>query len=505
VKLVFEKSRPGRRASTLPRYDLPPGDVPDDLRRERPPRLPELAEPEVLRHFTELSTRTFGIDTGFYPLGSCTMKHNPRVNERVVALPGFRDLHPLQDEDGAQGALELEWRLQEILAEVTGLDAVSLQPAAGSQGEVTGLMLMRAYFADKGEQKRHEIVVPDTAHGTNPASVAMGGYTLVGVRTDRRGNIDLDDLRGKVGPQTAGLMLTNPSTLGLFDESIEDIKRIFHGAGALMYYDGANLNAVCGISRPGDMGFDIVHINLHKTFSQPHGGGGPGGGPIAVRKTLEPFLPVPAVVRDADGDTADARFRLDYDRPKSIGKVRAFTGPFGVFVRSYAFIRAYGPALKEMSEVAVLNANYVLARLKDAYELPFDRLCMHEFVLSARNLKRTHGVTALDVAKRLQDYSFHPPTIYFPLIVPEALMIEPTETETKETLDAFCDAMLAIAREAQEEPELLREAPHHRPVGRLDEVLAAKRAIVRYGFEDHPHLTREDTSEPRQLEAQKGA
>jgi len=362
MELIFEKSRSGRRASTLPRYDLPPGDLPADLRREHPPRLPELAEPEVLRHFTELSTRTFGIDTGFYPLGSCTMKHNPRVNERVVALPGFRDLHPLQDEDGAQGALELEWRLQEILAEVTGLDAVSLQPAAGSQGEVTGLMLMRAYFADRGEAERDEIVVPDSAHGTNPASVAMAGYKLVDVRTDKRGNIDLDDLRGKVGERTAGLMLTNPSTLGLFDESIDEIQRIFHRAGALMYYDGANLNAVCGISRPGDMGFDIVHINLHKTFSQPHGGGGPGGGPIAVRKTLEPFLPVPAVIREGDGE--NARFRLDYDRPKSIGKVRAFTGPFGVFVRSYAFIRAYGPALKEMSEVAVLNANYVLARVR---------------------------------------------------------------------------------------------------------------------------------------------
>jgi glycine dehydrogenase subunit 2 len=364
-------------------------------------------------------------------------------------------------------------------------------------------MLMRAYFADRSEGDRAEIVVPDTAHGTNPASVSMAGYTLVDVRTDRRGNIDLDDLRSKVSPRTAGLMLTNPSTLGLFDENIDEIQRIFHGAGALMYYDGANLNAVCGISRPGDMGFDIVHINLHKTFSQPHGGGGPGGGPIAVRKTLEPFLPVPAVVREGEGE--GTRFGLDYDRPKSIGKVRAFTGPFGVFVRSYAFIRAYGPALKEMSEVAVLNANYVLARLKEAYELPFDRLCMHEFVLSARNLKRAYGITALDVAKRLMDYGFHPPTIYFPLVVPEALMIEPTETETKETLDAFCDAMLAIAREAEEEPEVLREAPHHRPVGRLDEVLAAKRAIVRYGFEEHPHLTSEDTSEARQLETQKGA
>jgi glycine dehydrogenase subunit 2 len=291
-------------------------------------------------------------------------------------------------------------------------------------------------------------------------------------------------------------MLTNPSTLGLFDENIEEIARIFHGAGALMYYDGANLNAVCGISRPGDMGFDVVHINLHKTFSQPHGGGGPGGGPIAVRETLEPFLPVPVVVRDGDA------FRLEYDRPKTIGKVRSFSGPFGVFVRSYAFMRAYGPALREMSEVAVLNANYLLARLKDAYELPFERLCMHEFVLSARGLKREHGVTALDVAKRLMDYGFHPPTIYFPLVVPEALMVEPTESEARETLDGFVEAMLAIAREAAEEPELLREAPHHRPVRRLDEVRAVKQPVVRYRFEDHPEA---GGAGSRQLEAQKGA
>jgi glycine dehydrogenase subunit 2 len=323
-------------------------------------------------------------------------------------------------------------------------------------------------------------VIPDTAHGTNPASVTMAGYELTPVRTDARGNVDVDDLRGKVDQQTAALMLTNPSTLGLFDENIEEIERIFHGAGALMYYDGANLNAVCGISRPGDMGFDIVHINLHKTFSQPHGGGGPGGGPIAVREILEPFLPVPAVVRREEGD-----FGLDYDRPQTIGKVRGFTGPFGVFVRSYAFLRMWGPRLREMSEVAVLNANYVLARLKEAYDLPFDRLCMHEFVISARSLKKQHGCTALDAAKRLMDYGFHPPTIYFPLIVPEALMVEPTETEAKETLDAFCDAMLAIAREAAEEPELLKEAPHHRPVQRLDEVRAAKHPVVRYGFEEH--------------------
>jgi len=499
MKLIFEKSQPGRRGGELPRLDLPAADVPAELRRAKPPRLPELAEPEILRHFTELSTRNFGIDTGFYPLGSCTMKYNPRVNERLVMLPGFRDLHPYQDEDGIQGALELMWRLQEALIEVSGLHGCSLQPAAGSQGELTGLLLMRAYFADRSEADlRDTIITADTAHGTNPASVTMAGYKLAKVETDGRGNVDVAHLRELVNERTAGLMLTNPSTLGLFDEHIEEIASIVHEVGALLYYDGANLNAVCGISRPGDMGFDIVHINLHKTFSQPHGGGGPGGGPIAVRDKLEPFLPVPAVVKDGDA------FRLDYDRPKSIGKVRGYTGPFGVFVRSYAYIRSYGPRLREMSEVAVLNANYLLARLKDGYDLPFDRLCMHEFVLSARSLKREHGISALDVAKRLMDYGFHPPTIYFPLIVPEALMIEPTETEAKETLDAFADAMLAIVREAEEDPDVIHDAPHGRPVRRLDEVKAAKRAIVKYGFEDHPDLGGAQ-AQPRQLEAQKGA
>jgi glycine dehydrogenase subunit 2 len=485
MKLIYEKSSPGRRASVIPRPEgLPAPELPEELRRSESPRLPEVPEFELVRHFTELSTRNFGVDTGFYPLGSCTMKYNPRINERLAALPGFARLHPLQEEDGAQGALELMWRLQEILAEVTGLDAVSLQPAAGSQGELTGLMLVRAYFASRGEaEQRRKVVIPDTAHGTNPASVTMAGYELTHVQTDARGNIDVDDLRSKVDDHTAALMLTNPSTLGLFDENIEEIERIFHGVGALMYYDGANLNAVCGISRPGDMGFDVVHINLHKTFSQPHGGGGPGGGPIAVRDILEPFLPVPAVVRREEGG-----FGLDFDRPQTIGKVRGFTGPFGVFVRSYAYIRMWGPRLREMSETAVLNANYVLARLKEAYDLPFDRLCMHEFVLSARTLKKEYGSTALDVAKRLMDYDFHPPTIYFPLIVPEALMVEPTESETRETLDAFCDAMLAIAREAADEPELLKEAPHHRPVRRLDEVRAAKRPVVKYGFEQHSPL-----------------
>ncbi len=498
MKLIFEKSQSGRRASSLPHYDLPAAEVPAHLRRAEPPRLPELAEPEVVRHFSELAARTFGIDTGFYPLGSCTMKHNPRVNERIVNLPGFRDLHPHQDEDAAQGALELMWRLQEILAEIAGLPAVSLQPASGSQGELTGLMLMRAYYADRGEQQRDTIITADTAHGTNPASVTMAGYKLAKVETDARGNLDLEHLRGLVNETTAGLMLTNPSTLGLFDENIEEVARIFHEAGALLYYDGANLNAVCGISRPGDMGFDIVHYNLHKTFSQPHGGGGPGGGPVAVRDKIEPFLPVPAVVRDGDA------FGLDYDRPKSIGKVRGFCGPFGVFVRSYAYIRAYGPGLKQMSETAVLNANYLLAGLKDVYELPYDRLCMHEFVLSARGLKREHGISALDVAKRLMDYGFHPPTIYFPLVVPEALMIEPTETEPKEILDAFVQAMRRIAREAVDEPELVKGAPHNRPVRRVDEVKAAKRAVVKYAFEEHPDLS-DEPSQVRELEAQKGA
>jgi glycine dehydrogenase subunit 2 len=440
-----------------------------------------VSEPELVRHFTALSTRNFGIDTGFYPLGSCTMKYNPRVNERLALLPGFRDLHPHQEVESCQGALDLMWRLSEALKEIAGLDAITLQPAAGSQGELLGLMLIRAYFADRGETQRTEVIVPDTAHGTNPASVTMTGFTLVPVTSDARGNVKLDELRAKVSERTAALMLTNPSTLGLFDEGIEEIERIFHGSGALLYYDGANLNAVCGISRPGDMGFDVVHFNLHKTFSQPHGGGGPGAGPIAVRAALEPYLPVPVLVRGEDG-----RFDLDADRPKSVGKVRGFAGPFGVFVRAYAFIRTYGPALREMSEAAVLNANYVLARLREVFELPYDRPCMHELVLSAARLKREHGVSALDVAKRLMDYGFHPPTIYFPLVVPEALMIEPTESEAKETLDEFCDAMLAIAREAAESPELLREAPHMAPVSRLDEARAVKEPVLRYLFEEHP-------------------
>jgi glycine dehydrogenase subunit 2 len=489
-RLIFEKSRPGRRAASLPRPDLPAAAVPSELARKRAPRLPELAEPDLVRHFAELADRNFGVDTGFYPLGSCTMKYNPRVNERLAALPGFRDLHPHQLPQDAQGALELCWRLQQALAEISGLDAVSLQPAAGSQGELTGLLLMRAYFEQRGESNRRKVIVPDTAHGTNPASVAMAGFELVKVETDARGNLDVADLRERIDGDTAGLMLTNPSTLGLFEENIVEVAEIFHGAGALLYYDGANLNAVCGISRPGDMGFDIVHINLHKTFSQPHGGGGPGGGPVAVRALLEPFLPSPTIVRRAEGS-----FGLDRERPLSIGRVRSFLGPFGVFVRSYAFIRMWGRELRTMSEAAVLNANYLLAQLRDVYELPYDRLCMHEFVLSARTLKREHGVTALDVAKRLMDYGIHPPTVYFPLVVPEALMIEPTETEARETLDEFVAAMREIAADAAERPELLHEAPHERLVHRLDEARAVKQPVLRFAFAERPAREREPATQ----------
>lgn len=480
MRLIYEKSRPGRRGGLVPDPQLPRAEVPISLRRKDPARLPELAEPDIVRHFTQLSTRNFGIDTGFYPLGSCTMKHNPRANERAVNLPGFRDLHPHQEEEACQGALELMWRLQEILAELTGLHAVTLQPAAGSQGELTGLLMIKAHLEAIGQEHRVEVLAPDTAHGTNPASVIMAGLELVGVKTDGRGNVDFDDLKSKLSDRTAGLMLTNPSTLGLFEESITELTDAVHAAGGYCYYDGANLNAVCGISRPGDMGFDVVHINLHKTFSQPHGGGGPGGGPVAVREVLSPYLPVPVVSRNGD------RYRFDADRPATIGRVRGFGGPFGVFVRSYAYIRRYGPALREMSEAAVINANYLMARLRDAYEVPYERACMHEFVASARTLKKAHGVTAMDVAKRLMDYGFHPPTVYFPLVVPEALMIEPTETEAKETLDEFVDAMLAIAEEAKSSPELLRAAPQTRPVRRLDEVRAAKQPLLRYRFEDHP-------------------
>jgi glycine dehydrogenase subunit 2 len=489
VLTIFEQSREGRRAFVAPELDVPEVPVsellPADAIRSEPPELPEISEPEIVRHYNTLSKKNFDLDTGFYPLGSCTMKHNPKVNERVAALPGFSRLHPLQEPEYAQGALELMWRLQQQLSEVAGLPHVSLQPSAGSHGELAGLLLTRAYHEDRGE-KRTQVLTPDTAHGTNPASVTMAGYEVVKVGTAADGGVDLDDLREKAGDETACLMLTNPNTLGLFDRNIEEIGRIVHDAGATLYYDGANLNAVLGISRPGDMGFDIVHFNLHKTFTQPHGGGGPGAGPIAVSDRIEPFLPKPQVVRrEGSNGHGEPFFDLDFERPKSIGRLRGFQGNFGVFVRAYAYICSVGgDGLKDVSETAVLNANYLRARLAEEgigeyLPIAFDRLCMHEFVLSGRGARDELGIKTLDIAKRLLDHRVHPPTVYFPLLVEEALMIEPTETETKERLDGFADALRAILAEAKEDPEVARNAPYSTPVRRLDEALAAKRPVVR--------------------------
>jgi glycine dehydrogenase subunit 2 len=469
-----------------PELDVPVrGDaLPERFRRREPPRLPELSEPEIVRHYVRLSKRNFDLDSGFYPLGSCTMKHNPKLHERVAALPGNSRLHPNQRPERAQGALQLMWELQRALAEIAGLPHVSLQPSAGSQGELAGVLLTRAYHADRGDV-RTKVLTPDTAHGTNPATVTMAGYEVVKLGTDARGGVDLDDLRAKAGEDVACLMLTNPNTLGLFDERIEEIARIVHGVGATLYYDGANLNAVMGRARPGDMGFDIVHYNLHKTFTQPHGGGGPGAGPIAVSDRIEPFLPSPQVVKRADGS-----FDLDHDRPKSIGRLRGFQGNYAVFVRSYAYILSLGAdGLQEASETAVLNANYLLARLRQLgvdRHLPaaYDRLCMHEFVLSGAPMKRELGIRTLDLAKRLLDHGYHPPTVYFPLLVDEALLVEPTETETKETLDDFAEALADILREAEEDPQVALHAPYTTPVRRLDEAGAAKRPVVRQGDVD---------------------
>ena len=477
---IFEKSVAGRRAFTAPELDVPevPLDeiLPERFRRTQAPELPEVSEPEINRHYNRLSKRNFDLDTGFYPLGSCTMKHNPKLHERVAALPGHARLHPLQDARRAQGALQLMHELQGALAEVSGLPHVSLQPSAGSHGELAGVLLTRAFHADRGEH-RTKVLAPDTSHGTNPATVTMGGYELVKVRVDANGDVDMDDLRAKADEDVACLMLTNPSTLGLFDPNIEEIARIVHGVGATLYYDGANLNAIMGLTRPGDMGFDIVHFNLHKSFTQPHGGGGPGSGPIAVSDRMVPYLMNPRIVRE------DGRFDLRDTSEKSIGRLRGFQGNYGCFVRSYAYIRSLGAeGLKDASETAVLNANYLLARLGPLAErlpLAFGKLCMHEFVLSGSPMKRELGIKTLDLAKRLLDHGFHPPTVYFPLLVDEALLIEPTETETKETLDAFADAIAAILEEAAGDPEVARTAPHTTPVRRLDEAGAAKRPVIR--------------------------
>ena len=483
---IFDRSRPGRRAFTPPVLDVPerPLDelIPAELRRSEPARLPEVSEPEIVRHYNRLSKRNFDLDTGFYPLGSCTMKHNPKLHERVAALPGHARLHPLQRPEAAQGALELMWRLQHALEEISGLPHVSLQPSAGSHGELAGVLLTRAYHEDRGEH-RTKVLTPETAHGTNPATVTMAGYELVKVGTDANGNVDIDDLRAKATEDVACLMLTNPSTLGLFEPQIEEIAAIVHRVGATLYYDGANLNAIMGICRPGDMGFDIVHFNLHKSFTQPHGGGGPGAGPIAVSDRIEPFLPKPQVVKEVRDGTD--YYDLDADRPKSIGRLRGFQGNYGVFVRSYAYIRSLGaPGLREVSEVAVLNANYLLARLRQEGALEYlpsayERLCMHEFVLSGAPMKRELGIKTLDLAKRLLDHGVHPPTVYFPLLVDEALLIEPTETETRETLDRFAVLVAEILREAADDPEIARGAPYSTPVRRLDEAGAARRPVLR--------------------------
>jgi glycine cleavage system P protein (glycine dehydrogenase) subunit 2 len=474
IPTLYELSVRGRRGIDLPDSDvpetpLPPGELSQDC------DLPELSQLDVVRHFLALSQRNFGVDTGFYPLGSCTMKYNPKVNELIARLAGFAETHPLQDPESVQGNLALMFSLQEWLAEIGGFAAVSLQPAAGAQGEFTGLLMMRAYHRHRGELERTRILIPDSAHGTNPASTTMAGFTAVELRSDPRGNVDLEAVAAACDRSVAGIMITNPNTLGLFEEHIEQVVRLVHDCGGLVYGDGANMNALAGIARPGDLGFDVMHYNLHKTFATPHGGGGPGSGPVGVSAKLVDFLPGPVINVARDG-TADARYVLA--RPaKTIGQVSTFFGNFGMFVRAYAYIRRHGgEGLRANSEHAVLNANYLRIKLRDTFRVPFDRMNMHEFV--CQGAVESTGIRALDISKRLLDYGFHPPTNYFPLIVPEALMIEPTETESKPTLDAFVDAMRAIATEALSDPALVKSAPHNTPVGRLDEVKAARQLVL---------------------------
>ena len=476
--IIFEKSVPGRRAGSVPGPDVPVEPVESllpgvALRSEL--RLPEVGELELVRHYTRLSQLNYCIDTTFYPLGSCTMKYNPVVNEVTAALPGFAHLHPYQPEESAQGALQLMHELQAYLGEVSGLPAVCLQPAAGAHGELTGMLLIRAYHEKRGDSARKRVLIPDSAHGTNPATARMVGYRVQTIRSDARGNLDVEALKNALGPDVAALMITIPSTLGLFDEHVEEVIDLVHRSGAQVYCDGANLNAVLGQARLGDLGVDVLHFNLHKTFTTPHGGGGPPAGPIGVREHLAPFLPVPVVARRENGEVY-----LDYDRPDSIGKVKAFYGNFAMLVRAYTYIRSIGDSgIREVGRNAVLNANYLLARLRGTYQVRYDRLCKHEFVLTARSQARA-GARALDIAKRLIDYGYHPPTIYFPLIVEEALMIEPTETESVQTLDAFADALIQIAAEISSDVEVVKSAPHHTPVGRLDEVRAVRQPDLRW-------------------------
>lgn len=477
-KLIFEVSREGRIAYTLPACDVPEINLgeafPKAMLQEKELELPEVSEVDVIRHFTLLSNKNFGLDTGFYPLGSCTMKYNPKINEDMASLPKLTGIHPYQPEETAQGALELMYELSNMLAEITGMEQVSLQPAAGAHGELSGLMTIKAYHQSRGDYKRNKIIVPDSAHGTNPASAAVAGFEVVQIKSDENGAVDLESLKAALNDEIAGLMLTNPSTLGLFEKNIKEIASLVHEAGGLLYYDGANMNAIMGITRPGDMGFDVVHLNLHKTFSTPHGGGGPGSGPIGVSKKLVEFLPVPVIEKQAD------KYVLNYDKPMSIGKVKSFYGNFGVMVKAYSYIKTMGAeGLKKASEMAVLNANYIKESLKDFFYLPIDSVCKHEFVLGGLG-SDNHEVSTLDIAKRLLDYGYHPPTIYFPLIVDSAIMIEPTETESKETMDSFIDAMIEIAKEAKTNPELLKAAPHNTPVRRLDEVKAARTPVLKW-------------------------
>ena len=478
-RLLMERSAPGRVGSTLPPLDVPEQELPpaellrDDL------DYPEVSEPELVRYFSQLSQLNFSIDTNFYPLGSCTMKYNPKICDEMASLPGMSQIHPHQPDSTVQGALRLMYRLQRYLAEITGLPDVCLAPMAGADGELAGMLMTRAYHLSRGDAARRKVLIPDSAHGTNPASAAMAGFEVVTLPSDSRGDTDVEALREAAGPELAGVMLTLPSTLGLFDTNILEVCRLVHEAGGIVYGDGANMNALLGRAKLGDLGFDVVHLNLHKTFSTPHGGGGPGAGPVCVAPKLAPFLPTPVIER-APGPGGEDAYAMA-SPAASIGRMGVFHGNFGVLVRAYAYVTLLGgPGISRVSEDAVVNANYILNRLKDDYDLPYDRTCMHEVVLSARSLKRAHGVTALDVAKRLIDYGIHPPTMYFPLIVEEALMVEPTETETKETLDHFIAVMKAIAREAAEDPGLLHDAPHDTPNTRLDEARAARRPDLRW-------------------------
>ncbi|MEY2193660.1 aminomethyl-transferring glycine dehydrogenase subunit GcvPB [Neobacillus sp. BF23-41] len=479
--LIFEISRQGRVGSSLPESDVDPVDLndklPKHLIRDLPAELPEVSELQLVRHYTALSNKNHGIDNGFYPLGSCTMKYNPKINEDVARLEGFSRIHPYQPTETVQGALEVLYELQEELAVITGMDAVTLQPSAGAQGEWTGLMMVKAYHKQKGEV-RTKVLVPDSAHGTNPASASVAGFETITIPSNEHGLVDIEELKKHVNDHTAALMLTNPNTLGLFEKEIVEISKVVHEAGGLLYYDGANANAILGKSTPGQMGFDIVHLNLHKTFTTPHGGGGPGAGPVGVKEKLIPFLPVPRV------EKVNEVYVLDSNQPLSIGRVKGYYGNFGILLRAYTYIRTMGPeGLRQVSESAVLHANYLRKKLEPYFEAPYSQICKHEFVLSGTRQKKL-GVRTLDMAKRLLDFGYHPPTIYFPLNVEECLMIEPTETETKETLDAFADVMIQIAREVEENPGVVLDAPHTTVIGRLDEVQAARTPILRYTKEE---------------------